>query len=162
MYKLLLVVMCMVWSEAAASDEWIQDELECLAKNIYFEARGESLTGKIAVANVTMNRVKHHKYPSTVCGVVTQAKWYVNWKGNRLPRRNQCQFSWFCDGKADVPIDMKAYKDSIRVAEVVYHGYRDLTDGSLFYHSTKVEPYWVASMVRTKSIGAHIFYRYNR
>ena len=162
MYKLLLVVMCMVWSEAAASDEWIQDELECLAKNIYFEARGESLTGKIAVANVTMNRVKHHKYPSTVCGVVTQAKWYVNWKGNRLPKRNQCQFSWFCDGKADVPVDMRAYKDSIRVAEVVYHGYRDLTDGSLFYHSTKVEPYWVTSMVRTKSIGAHVFYRYDR
>ena len=162
MYKLLLVVMCMVWSEAAASDEWIQDEIDCLAKNIYFEARGESLTGKIAVANVTMNRVKHHKYPSTVCGVVTQAKWYVNWKGNRLPKRNQCQFSWFCDGKADVPVDMRAYKDSIRVAEVVYHGYHDLTDGSLFYHSTKVEPYWVASMVRTKSIGAHIFYRYNR
>ena len=162
MYKLLLVVMCMVWSEAAASDEWIQDELECLAKNIYFEASGESLTGKIAVANVTMNRVKHHKYPSTVCGVVTQAKWYVNWKGNRLPRRNQCQFSWFCDGKADVPIDMSAYKDSIRVAEVVYHGYRDLTDGSLFYHNTKVEPYWVTSMVRTKSIGAHVFYRYDR
>ena len=162
MYKLLLVVMCMIWSEAAASDEWIQDEIDCLAKNIYFEARGESLTGKIAVANVTMNRVKHHKYPSTVCGVVTQAKWYVNWKGNRLPRRNQCQFSWFCDGKADVPNDMRAYKDSIRVAEVVYHGYRDLTDGSLFYHSTKVEPYWVASMVRTKSIGAHVFYRYNR
>ena len=162
MYKLLLVVMCMIWSEAVASDEWIQDEIDCLAKNIYFEARGESLTGKIAVANVTMNRVKHHKYPSTVCAVVTQAKWYVNWKGNRLPRRNQCQFSWFCDGKADVPVDMRAYKDSVRVAEVVYHGYRDLTDGSLFYHSTKVEPYWVASMVRTKSIGAHVFYRYNR
>ena len=68
----------MVWSEAAASDEWIQDELDCLAKNIYFEARGESLTGKIAVANVTMNRVEHHKYPSTVCGVVTQVKWYTN------------------------------------------------------------------------------------
>lgn len=162
MYKLLLVVMCMVWSEAAASDEWIQDEINCLAKNIYFEARGESLTGKIAVANVTMNRVKHHKYPSTVCAVVTQAKWYVNWKGNRLPKRNQCQFSWFCDGKADEPVDMRAYKDSVRVAEVVYHGYRDLTDGSLFYHSTKVEPYWVASMVRTKSIGAHVFYRHNR
>ena len=162
MYKLLLVVMCMVWSEALVADEWIQDEIDCLAKNIYFEARGESLTGKIAVANVTMNRVQHHKYPSTVCAVVTQAKWYVNWKGNRLPKRNQCQFSWFCDGKADEPVDMRAYKDSVRVAEVVYHGYRDLTDGSLFYHSTKVEPYWVASMVRTKSIGAHVFYRYNR
>ena len=162
MYKLLLVVMCMVWSEALVADEWIQDEIDCLAKNIYFEARGESLTGKIAVANVTMNRVKHHKYPSTVCAVVTQAKWYVNWKGNRLPKRNQCQFSWFCDGKADEPVDMRAYKDSVRVAEVVYHGYRDLTDGSLFYHSTKVEPYWVASMVRTKSIGAHVFYRYDR
>lgn len=159
MYKLLLVVMCMIWSEAAASDEWIQDELECLAKNIYFEARGESLTGKIAVANVTMNRVRHHKYPSTVCGVVTQAKWYVNWKGNRLPKRNQCQFSWFCDGQADEPVDKRAYRDSLRVAEIVYNGYQDLTDGSLFYHSTKVEPYWVASMERVKSIGAHIFYK---
>ena len=162
MYKLLLVVMCLVWSEVAASDEWMQDELSCLAKNIYFEARGESLTGKIAVANVTMNRVNHPKYPSTVCGVVTQAKWYVNWKGNRLPRRNQCQFSWFCDGKADNPVDMRAYKDSIRVAEVVYFGYRDLTEGSLFYHSVKVEPYWAASMIKTKSIGSHIFYRHNR
>ena len=162
MYRLLLVIMCLIWSEAAASDEWMQDELECLTKNIYFEARGESLTGKIAVANVTMNRVKHHKYPSTVCGVVTQAEWYTNWKGKRLPKRNQCQFSWFCDGKTDVPIDMHAYRDSARVAEVVYYGYRDLTEGSLFYHSVKVEPYWINSMVKTKSIGAHIFYRYNR
>lgn len=158
MRKLLLVV-CVLWSPSLSADEWISSEIECLAKNIYFEARGESWSGKIAVANVTLNRVRSAKFPDSVCGVVTQAKTYRNWKGNVVPRRNQCQFSWFCDGKADNPSDISTYRDCLRVAEVVYNGYRDLTYGSLFYHNDKVNPYWASSMMKVTSIGAHHFYR---
>ena len=160
MYKLLLVVMCLIWSEAISADEWIQDELDCLAKNIYFEARGESLTGKIAVANVTMNRVNHPKYPSTVCGVVTQAKWYINWKGNRLPRRNQCQFSWFCDGKSDDPVDSATWLSSMHIArDVVQSKYGDITEGATHYHATWVYPYWADSLNETVVINEHVFYK---
>lgn len=159
MCKLLLVVMCMVWSADVSADEWHSKEIQCLAKNVYFEARGESLTGKIAVANVTLNRVRSNKFPDSVCAVITQAKTYKNWKGNVVPRRNQCQFSWFCDGKPDNPSDISMYRESLRVAEVVYNGYRDVTEGSLFYHNDQVKPYWAATMMKTKVIGAHHFYR---
>ena len=69
-----------------------QAELRCLAENIYFEARAESMKGKIAVGNVTRNRLESKKFPNTYCGVIKQ--------GYRPGKRN-CQFSWFCDGKPD-------------------------------------------------------------
>ncbi len=76
-------------------------EAICLATNIYHEARGESYAGKVAVANVTMNRVTSPKFPNTICDVVYQAQTKENWKGNTVPKRNKCQFSWYCDGKSD-------------------------------------------------------------
>jgi spore germination cell wall hydrolase CwlJ-like protein len=155
MFKLALVIIGLIFSQSAFSDT----ELECLAKNIYFEARGESLSGMVAVANVTMNRVNHDKFPNTICGVVKQAKYYTNWKGNRVPRRNACQFSWFCDGKSDDPIDLIAYETSIKIAKVVMSGYIDITRGSLFYHNHSVDPHWSKSMSLVKVIGAHNFYR---
>ena len=82
-----------------ASDE--NGEAVCLAKNIYFEAGNQPLAGKVAVAQVVLNRMEHSAYPKDICGVVYQAKWKENWKGTMLPVRNQCQFSWFCDGKSD-------------------------------------------------------------
>ena len=77
------------------------NQMHCLATNIYHEARGESFAGKVAVANVTHNRVDSTKYPNTYCGVVYQAQMYVNWRGNEVPARHKCQFSWYCDGKSD-------------------------------------------------------------
>ena len=72
----------------------------CLATNVY-EAKGESLAGKSAVAHVTLNRVKHPKYPNNICDVVQQAKYYTNWRGKQTPVIGLCQFSWYCDGKSD-------------------------------------------------------------
>ena len=75
------------------------EELECMSKNIYFEAAMESTAGKLAVAQVTMNRVRSHHYPNTVCKVITQGRHYKN----GFPVKDRCQFSWYCDGKLDVP-----------------------------------------------------------
>ena len=68
---------------------------------MYHEAKGESLAGKSAVAHVTLNRVKHPKYPNNICDVVQQAKYYTNWRGKQTPVIGLCQFSWYCDGKSD-------------------------------------------------------------
>ena len=76
---------------------------------MYFEAGNQPLVGKIAVSQVVINRTQHMNYPSDICGVVYQAKWRDNWKGNKVPVRHQCQFSWFCDGKSDDPEDSKTW-----------------------------------------------------
>jgi len=69
------------------------EELECMSKNIYFEAAMESTAGKLAVAQVTMNRVRSHHYPNTVCKVITQGRHYKN----GFPVKDRCQFSWYCE-----------------------------------------------------------------
>ena len=99
------------------------DELNCLAMNIYHEARGESETGRLAVANVTMNRVNHYKYPDTICGVVQQGIHYTNWKGNLMPKRHKCQFSWYCDGKADTVFENRAWANSLDSGIGSHDGY---------------------------------------
>ena len=97
-------------------------ELECLALNIYHEARGETPAGKLAVAHVTLNRVEHHKYPDTICGVVTQGRHYVNWKGNTMPVKHKCQFSCYCDGRSDTVHDDIAWSNSVDLAfDVIMH-----------------------------------------
>ena len=73
-----------------ASDE--NGEAVCLAKNIYFEAGNQPLAGKVAVAQVVLNRMEHSAYAGDVCGVVYQAQWRTNYKGNLVPVRNRCQF----------------------------------------------------------------------
>jgi hypothetical protein len=71
------------------------EETLCFAKNIYFEAGNQPLAGKVAVAHVVFNRMEHSSYPQDICGVVYQARWRENWKGEQVPIRHQCQFSWF-------------------------------------------------------------------
>lgn len=146
-------------------------ELECLATNIYHEARGESLEGKIAVAHVTVNRVWHHRYPNTVCDVVYQARYYVNWKGNRVPRRHQCQFSWYCDGKPDhivladsqgrpiVP-NVRAWRQSMQVAQGVLEGsYPDNTGSATHYFNPDLaDPHWQKVYDQVAVVDNHAFY----
>jgi N-acetylmuramoyl-L-alanine amidase len=114
------------------------DEEHCLALNIYHEARGEDYLSQLAVADVTMNRVKNSKFPNSVCEVITQAYTRVNWRGDVVPIKHKCQFSWYCDGVGDK--------------------YRGITQGALFYHSNKVLPFWADSFIKLGSIGNHIFY----
>ena len=92
------------------------EELECMSKNIYFEAATESTAGKLAVAQVTMNRVRSTHYPNTVCKVITQGIHY----SNGFPVKDRCQFSWYCDGKHDEPPNTGSmWKHSQEIAEYV-------------------------------------------
>ena len=115
---------------------------------------------KIAVAQVVLNRLEHPNYPTTMCDVIYQAKWKENWLGNLVPIRHQCQFSWFCDGKSDDPVDSPTWMYSLRVAADVVQGkYGDITEGSTHYHSIYVHPYWADSLNETVVINEHVFYK---
>ena len=137
-------------------------QVECLALNIYHEARGESLEGKVAVSQVVMNRVKSNYFPNTICDVIYQARYSNWWKenhGRNVPVINQCQFSWYCDGKSDTPKDMKAWGDAISIASDVVSGkYPDISSGAMFYHADYVQPYWAATMQHVVQVDDHIFY----
>lgn len=126
------------------------EELHCLALNIYWEARSESRTGQIGVAMVTLNRVADPFFPKTICEVVRQ--------GGPTPK-HQCQFSWYCDGKSDLPQHAAAWRRAQEVAyAVLFGGPRDPTRGALFYHADYVRPVWSRSMTKTIRIGRHIYY----
>jgi len=139
----------------------LDSEIICLAKNIYFEARGESVFGKVAVASVTLNRVESPNFPDTICGVVYQAKlsqWHLE-QGREVPLLNQCQFSWYCDGKSDEIYDHKTYESIYKLAELVYNMDIDVTDGATHYHADYVEPNWSKSMPMVAVVDTHIFYK---
>lgn len=135
----------------------IANEIECLALNIYFETMAVSLADGMAVSDVVMNRVKDSRYPNTVCEVVTQAKL----DSTGFPKRHKCQFSWFCDGKADVPTNAEAWERSRKLARDIYlhKAYIGITEGATHYHANYVKPKWRLSLDRTTRIGSHIFYR---
>lgn len=131
-----------------------QEELECLAKNIYFESRGEDTRGQYAVGLVTQNRVKSDKFPDTICGVVKQAKYW-----NNVPVINKCHFSWYCDGKSDNPRNKSSWENSIVIARnLLLYTIEDFTLGSTHYHTKDVNPKWSKEMKIATIIGSHIFY----
>ncbi|WP_138468111.1 cell wall hydrolase [Poseidonocella sp. HB161398] len=126
------------------------DEWHCLSEALYFEARGESVKGQFAVAEVILNRVKSNAYPDTVCGVVNQG----------TGRINACQFSYTCDGRAEVIGEKKAWKQVSKVAALMLRGAKsNLTKGATHYHTSAVRPRWARIFPRTASIGVHYFYR---
>jgi spore germination cell wall hydrolase CwlJ-like protein len=123
-------------------------EVDCLADNIYYEAGYEPKEGRIAVAAVTLNRVKSQRFNDTVCGVVKQKI------------RNTCQFTWLCDGSANRVPNENKYKEARELAIHVYfnHGViEDPSKGALFYHADYVNPQW--KLDKTTVIGRHIFYK---
>ncbi|MEW9837642.1 cell wall hydrolase [Mesorhizobium marinum] len=126
-------------------------EQKCLATAIYFEARGESLRGQAAVAQVVLNRVRNPAYPNTVCGVVYQNEHL----------KNRCQFSFACDGKKDRITSPASYKIAGEVAMAVTAGKIFLPEvaSSTHYYAQYVSPRWARSMEKMKKIGLHIFYR---
>lgn len=128
----------------------IAEELDCLALNIYHEARGEPELGKLAVGHVTLNRVADARFPMTVCGVVRQ--------GGEA-KLHRCQFSWWCDGRSDRPRDTEAWQAVRAVARKVYLGFSvDPTEGALWYHADSVLPSWGKVLTRGPQIGQHLFY----
>ena len=124
---------------------------KCLANAVYFEARGESVRGQIAVAQVVMNRVFSPFYPNDVCGVVYQ----------NAHRHLSCQFTFACDGIPDIVTEPDAWERAKRIA-------RDMLDGRLWmpevsksthYHAYWVHPDWVNEMKKVYKLGVHTFYR---
>lgn len=155
-----IVVSCVTIFSFAMADERAKydgEQINCLALNIYFETHASSLADAMAVADVVMNRVNHTSYPNTICEVVHQS---IN-NEDGSPKLNQCQFSWWCDGKKDTPKNLDAWEKSRKYARDVYiHGaYIGLTEGATHYHANYVKPYWAPEMDRVTKIGSHIFYR---
>jgi spore germination cell wall hydrolase CwlJ-like protein len=138
-------------------------ETHCLATNMYFEARGESLDGKKAVAFVTLNRVESEQFPNDICSVVYQAQYSSWWKENKnrlVPIRHKCQFSWYCDGKSDSIRNTIEYENLYRLAsEVILGKHEDNTGGAEYYHADHVKPDWRLAFNKTTKIDSHIFYR---
>jgi len=145
---LATVLLSLVFPAEGKAD--LKEEINCLALNIYFEARGESVDGKIAVGHVVLNRVADKRYPDKICKVVKQ--------GGQRPR-HKCQFSWWCDGRSDRPRDLQAWKESQVLARVVFWGYsEDPTGGALWYHANYSRPGWRRRLERGPTIGRHLFY----
>ena len=141
-----------------------QESIICLAKNAYFEARNQSVLSQIAVSQVVMNRVQSPDFPNTVCGVVYEAqlsKWYKEKMDKEVPLKHKCQFSWYCDGKADIITDVQSYKIALAVAHQVLSKYtmHDVTDGAVFYHAYYVNPRWAKEKIKTVVHEDNIFYR---
>ena len=142
-------------------------DAECLAKNIYFEAGVESTAGKLAVANVTINRAANKNYPNTICEVVQEGIHYYNaTKDEYFPVRDRCQFSWYCDGLLDEPREGRTWESAQELAERVLVNHYDkalidITDGATHYHANWMETYpsWSKKKKVMASIDRHIFYR---
>ena len=134
-----------LYSQAAPTGD---QQWQCLKTALYFEARGETLKGQFAVAEVILNRVDSPAYPKSVCGVVQQGG------------KGSCQFSYNCDGNRDVMTDAGAADLAGRIARVMLDGApRALTAGATHFHTRAVRPAWAHRFPQTAAIGAHLFYR---
>ena len=151
-------------------------EANCLALNVYYEARSDNLAGMYAVSDVVLNRVRDDRYPNTICEVVYQGPTKESWKTKQDPDlpddqrkynpvRNMCQFSWYCDGKDDIPDDETGWATAQYVAGSILYAnkHRGITEGSTHYHATYVKPRWAhdRGMNHVGRIGTHIFYRWD-
>ena len=125
-------------------------QMSCLAEALYFEARGEPITGQLAVGEVILNRVEDSRYPSSICKVINQG----------TGRRFACQFTYTCDGKLETVHERKAYEMALKLAKILITTHdRKLTKGSTHYHSNYVNPKWSKKFERVAKYGRHIFYR---
>jgi len=138
-------------SSLPSRTQWIDPgERDCLAEAVYFEARSEPKIGQVAVAHVVLNRAASEGHSDRVCEVIRE--------GENLGR-GRCQFSWRCDGLADIPRDKRAWEGAKEVAEEVMLGREpDPTRGAQFYHTVKVQPAWAPKLQRVAQIGTHVFY----
>lgn len=126
------------------------DDLTCLARAVYHEARGEGEAGMRAVAEVVLNRTESPRFPRSICGVVYQGA--QNGSG--------CQFSFVCDGSKDRPLEPRAWSRAQAIARDMADGApRALTDGATHFHAVRVRPHWSRVFAMTAEIGAHRFYR---
>jgi spore germination cell wall hydrolase CwlJ-like protein len=127
----------------------LDDAITCLARSVYWEARGEGDAGMEAIANVIMNRIGHDGFPNTICGVVKQGH-----------EQGACQFSWWCDGRSDDATEEEPYLQAKEIARKALNGQlRDRTGGALYFHNRKLAPNWSKEYIRTVEVGELVFYK---
>jgi hypothetical protein len=128
-----------------------QNDSDCLAQAVYYEARGEGVDGMRAVAQVILNRVRHPAFPKSICGVVYQG----------ANRRVSCQFSFTCNGAMGRPVEAYNWRRSREVASAALEGYVMKSVGTAtHFHATYVAPGWSNTMVRVGTVGSHVFYQF--
>ena len=151
---------CLLLAPIAAGSSLVKqyiNDLSCMTANLFFEARGEPVQGKVAVAEVTKNRVASKHYPDSICAVVFQRKQFSwtfqhNWK--------TIEKILIGDIKHLKPEDKKAYNTALQVAGDTLTSYNKiLPEDALHYHATYVNPYWTRGMQKFTKIGSHVFYR---
>ena len=152
-------------------------DLQCMAKNIYHESKNQSKLGMIAVARVVVNRKNDSRWPSTVCEVIQQGPVRESWKTRQnpdlpdedrvyYPVKSKCQFSWYCDGKAD-NVPSKKNNLAWNLAEDIawevlkYDRYAGIVEGATHYHADYVTPKWSKTITLITKIDDHIFYRWD-
>lgn len=152
MKNILILLLLLIPHSLFANDE---REVQCMAENLYHEARGEGEVGMLAVAFVTMNRVEDNRFPDSVCEVV------------HYKRKGVCAFSWVCQGKGAVKpknaVERTTWNWIVSLSKSMvlnWHEMKhvDITDGSTHYHATHVDPYWAKKYEKTMEVENHIFY----
>lgn len=146
MKYILVTILLLAACAKPISAEMNPSDSECMAMNVYHEARGESWEGQAAVVHVTMNRVADPRFPDNICNVVWQ----------------DSQFSWTNDGRSDYPHDEEAWTIAQDIVEIAYDWWQrgeDFSEGATFYHAHWVNPYWASQFEQTVEIGVHTFYR---
>jgi spore germination cell wall hydrolase CwlJ-like protein len=127
----------------------LDDAITCLARSIYWEAKGKDAADMEAVANVVMNRLGHDGFPDTVCGVVKQGS-----------ETKSCQFSWWCDGRSDSVQEEVPYALAKEIArKALNKQLPDRTKGALYFHDRTVKPDWAKEYTNTANIGLFKFYK---
>jgi spore germination cell wall hydrolase CwlJ-like protein len=131
-----------------------EKDLWCMATAIYFESRGETYRGQVAVGQVVMNRLAHPLYPKTICAVVFQNE----------QKRNACQFSFACDGIPETVTDKKSWAQAMKIAKNVIAGRDRVAEvgHATHYHALYVRPDWAPRMKKVTKIGLHVFYQFKR
>ncbi len=126
-------------------------ERKCLAEAIYYEAGYEPVIGRMAVADVILNRVKSAQYPDSICGVVYQGS----------HRKTGCQFSFTCDGSLNRKLHARTYTSATKMANAIMAGlHLPVSNNATHYHADYVSPYWAPKLTPTAQIGTHKFYKY--
>ena len=161
----LLATTLFVGSVSAVAEMPEDRSNECLALNMYYEARNQGTAGALAVSAVVLNRVNDTRFPNTICEVVEQGPTRASWKDPkvRFPIKHRCQFSWFCDGKSDKPYNKKEYQYYLDLSSAILSNeftFLDITDGATFYHADYVSPAWAKTKTKTVEIQDHIFYKW--
>lgn len=127
----------------------LDDAITCLARSIYWEAKGGESTDMEAVASVVMNRLGHDGFPDTVCAVVKQGS-----------EKHACQFSWWCDGRSDQAEEDAPYTTAKEIArKALNKQLKDRTDGAMYFHDRNVKPDWAKEYIKTSETGKFLFYK---